>query len=223
MHYLIDFDTRSVQCKSADREPLEEYIQDNSLEMAVYIASEASDIEMEMSLDEINELYVNLAHGSEDRKFKRFESEEDGSEAVYGYLEDNADDYPKYTKALGKRLLKAGNTDTEDKPAPAAKVNKRDTPEARAKAEEKRLPYNRFKLKGDEHVIVVDKHCKKGSIAYTIITAIEDAMCSTVDEIVEYVIANHTMARSGKTPDRKYALHNIVYFVKQGRLEIDEL
>lgn len=223
MHYLIDFDTRSVQCKSAEREPLEEYIQDNSLEMAVYIASEPSDIEMEMSLDEINDLYVNLAHGSEDRKFKRFESEEDASQAAYDHLEQNTDGYPKYTKTLGKRLLKTGKADAEDKPAPAAKVNKRDTPEARAKAEEKRSPYNRFALKGDEHVIVVDKHCKKGSIAYTIITAIEDAMCSTVDEIVEYVIANHTMARSDKTPDRKYALHNIVYFVKQGRLEIDEL
>lgn len=222
MHYLIDFDTRSVQCKSAEREPLEEYIQDYSLEMAVYIASEPSDIEMEMSLDEINDLYVNLARGSEDRKFKRFESEE-GSEAAYAYMEQNTDDYPEYTKALGKRLFEAGKTGAEDKPAPAAKVSKRDTPEARAKAEKKRSPYSRFKLKGDEHVIVVDNHCKKGSIAYTIITAIEDAMCSTVDEIVEYVIANHTMARSGKTPDRKYALHNIVYFVKQGRLEIDEL
>lgn len=223
MHYLIDFDTRSVQCKSAEREPLEEYIQDNSLEMAVYIASEPSDIEMEMSLDEINDLYVVIAHGSEDRKFKKFESEEEGAEVVYGHLEANADAYPKYTKALGKRLLKAGKSDADSKPAPAAKVNKRDTPEARAKAEEKRLPHKKLALKGDDHVIVVDKHCKKGSIAYTIITAIEDAMCSTVDEIVEYVIANHTMARSGKTPDRNYALHNIGYFIKQGRLEIDEL
>lgn len=219
MHYLIDFDSRAVQCKSAEREPLETYIQDNSLEMAVFIASESDDIEMEMSIEEMNCLYIGLFGDSEGRKPNKFESEQEASEACFSLMEWQVDSFPKYTAALGKKLLKEGEADSKIKTASPAKVKKTVDRKAEAK-----VPGKHIRLKDDDVIIITDAEVlRSGSILATIVTAISEEMCSTVKEISDYVVANHVMPRTGKPADDKYARHNISYFIKQGRLEIEEL
>lgn len=142
MNFLIDYDTRLVECKSADREELEKYIADNDLQMATTIISEEDDFLMEMSLEEVSDLFHN--YSSRPRKF---ENEEEAAEVTFALLQSRADDFPKYTKQLGKKLLKAGEKRSTDKgttkptastKAPAKKPSGSDSGEAKPKRKRKK-------------------------------------------------------------------------------------
>ena len=80
-----------------------------------------------------------------------------------------------------------------------------------------------MKLEGDEGIVIVDGKCKKGSILDTIVTAINVEMCDSAQEIADYITANHVIPKTGELADEKFAWHNIKYFIKQGKLEIDDL
>lgn len=216
MNYLIDYDTRQVECKSEDSEPLEKYIKDNSLELAVTLISEEDDLIMEMSLKEMSDVFNNLSE-----RPRKFESEEEAAELVFSMLEAHQQDFPDFTPALGKKLLQAGDKRSSDsaKGKPASTKPK----PAKATTGASNVPQKRLKLEGDEGIVIVDGKCKKGSILDTIVTAINVEMCDSAQEIADYITANHVIPKTGELADEKFAWHNIKYFIKQGKLEIDDL
>ena len=110
MNFLIDYDTRSVQCVSDNISELEQYITDNSLGLAVAIISEEDDLLMEMSVKEITELYHNNSEQA-----RKFTNEEEAAKFCWSCLQSNLDGFTKYTKALGKRLLKEADKRSKDK------------------------------------------------------------------------------------------------------------
>ena len=110
MNFLIDYDTLSVECKSEDADVLQQYISDNDLGLALAIVSEEDDMLMEMSLKEISGLYHKLS----DRP-RKFELEEEAAKATFALLEDTDEEYPVFTPALGKALLKAAAKRSKDK------------------------------------------------------------------------------------------------------------
>ena len=110
MNFLIDYDTRSVQCVSDNINELEQYVTDNSLGLAVAIISEEDDLLMEMSVKEITELYHNNSEQA-----RKFTNEEEAAEFCWSCLQSNLDGFTKYTKALGKRLLKEADKRSKDK------------------------------------------------------------------------------------------------------------
>ena len=110
MNFLIDYDTLSVQCVSDNISELEQYVTDNSLGLAVAIISEEDDLLMEMSVKEITELYHNNSEQA-----RKFTNEEEAAEFCWSCLQSNLDGFTKYTKALGKRLLKEADKRSKDK------------------------------------------------------------------------------------------------------------
>ena len=110
MNFLIDYDTLSVQCVSDNISELEQYVTDNSLGLAVAIISEEDDLLMEMSVKEITELYHNNSEQA-----RKFTNEEEAAKFCWSCLQSNLDGFTKYTKALGKRLLKEADKRSKDK------------------------------------------------------------------------------------------------------------
>lgn len=216
MNYLIDYDTLKVECKSEDRKALDKYITDNDLGLALTVIAEEDDFLMEMSQKEVSGLFHNLS----DRP-REFKNEDEAAEVTFATLQSYSEDFPDFTPALGKKLLKAGDKRSADgakgKPATTAK------PAAKQTSGAEKTPQKRLKLEGDEAIAVIDGKCKKGSILDTIVTAINEEMCGTAQEIADYITANHTIPKTGELADEKFAWHNIKYFIKQGKLEIDEL
>ena len=78
---------------------------------------------------------------------------------------------------------------------------------------------NKFGLSDDSIVTVVKGEPKEGSIEDSLFIAINQG-CSTVKQIVDYIVANHTRPRSGEAVDAAYALHNIKWFIKKGHLKV---
>lgn len=109
MNYLIDYDTRKVECKSEDREALEKYISSNGLEMAVAIISEEDDFLMEMSLEEMAELANNISNTKH-----TFENENKAAEFCWRTLETYSVGFKTYSPALGNKLKKAGDKRSKD-------------------------------------------------------------------------------------------------------------
>ena len=212
MNFLIDHDTRRAECKHEDRSVLEKYVSQNSLEMAVMIVSEPDDIVMGMTLAESSELYHSLSDRPRD-----FEDEEEAAELCVLAL-NSASTIPDYTLKLGKKLALEGQSRSSNKPDKAAPVKP-----TKAKADPTDNPNKRINLNGTDTVNVVDGKCKAGSILHTIVTAIDVELCGTIDEIVDYVTANHYIPKTGELADEKFAAHNIKYFLKQGKLEVDDL
>ena len=118
MFFAIDYDSRSVECKHPDRQVLSDYVSKNKLENAVAIVGCESDILELMSVREMNELNANLANNSD-----TFNAGQKGkaSKKCWEYLTTLEKGFPKYTAALGKRLVKEAdkrNADKEQKPRP---------------------------------------------------------------------------------------------------------
>jgi hypothetical protein len=136
MNFLIDYDTRSVQCVSDNINELEQYVTDNSLGLAVAIISEEDDLLMEMSVKEITELYHNNSEQA-----RKFTNEEEAAKFCWSCLQSNLDGFTKYTKALGKRLLKEADKRSKDKGdttvAPAKKAPAKKAPAKKAPAKSK--------------------------------------------------------------------------------------
>jgi len=216
MNYLIDYDTRSVECKSEDLDQLTKYVKDNSLELAVCIISEEDDLIMEMSGKEMSDLFHN--YSSRERKF---ESEEEAAELAFAMLESHKTNFPDFTPALGKKLLQAGEKRSSD--SAKGKSTAKPKPASKATSGATKAPQKRLKLEGEEIIVVVDGKSKKGSILDTIVTAINEEMCGSAQEIADYITTNHVIPKTGELADEKFAWHNIKYFIKQGKLEIDDL
>lgn len=174
MNYLIDYDTRKVECKSADREVLEKYVRDNDLEMAVAIISDEDDFLMEMSMDEMGELFNNLS----DRE-RKFETEEEAAELCWSLLQSHSDDFPNYTKPVGKKLLKAGEKRSKD--------TKRE-PEGKAKPAAK--PASKSVSSGDSKPAPVKRKRKKSYIGSTFTVGLEEPMKGRHTRMVNFIDEN---------------------------------
>lgn len=211
MFYAIDFDTRTVESKSKDGEDLAAYVLDNELTLAVALVDSEDELCLQFSLDEMIDLYEGLT-----LERKEFDGDENkAASACWEALEEEQDSFPNFTKALGKKLLKGAAKRTSDSTKPAAKQTAKPSKEA--------APRTRIKLDGDSELQVIDGKCKSGSILHTIVTAIDDEMCTTVSEVIDYITSNHVIPKTGDLADDKFANHNIKYFVKQGKLKLGDV
>jgi len=215
MNFLIDYDTRSVQCKSSDTDLLAAYVKDNGLEMAVAIISGEDDFLMEMSFSEVNGLFHNIS----DNK-RKFENEEDAAKFCWSLLQTEEDEFPEFTAKLGKKLLQDAAKLQKDKAVPNPTASKK--PPAKATTGAEKPTAKKVKLEGSEEILVIDGKCKSGSILHTIVTAIETELCETAEEIAGYITTNHIIPKTGELADEKFAWHNIKYFIKQGKLSAEE-
>lgn len=208
MFYAIDFDTRTVESKSKDGEDLAAYVLDNELTLAVALVDSEDELCLQFSLDEMIDLHENLT-----LERAEFKSEEEAAQACWDALwGDNT--IPSFTKALGKKLLKGAAKRTSDSAKPAAKQTAKPSKEA--------APRTRIKLNRDDVLTVVESKCKQGSILHTIVTAIDGEFCETVGEVLDYIVANHVIPKTGELADMKFAEHNVKYFIKQGKISVGE-
>jgi len=215
MNFLIDYDTRSVQCKSSDIDLLAAYVKDNGLEMAVAIISGEDDFLMEMSFAEVNGLFHNISDSK-----RKFENEEDAAKFCWSLLQTEEDEFPEFTAKMGKKLLKEADKRSKDKGDTTVPPTKK--PPAKATTGAEKPTAKKVKLEGNEEILVIDGKCKKGSILHTIVTAIETELCETAEEVAGYIMANHIIPKTGELADEKFAWHNIKYFIKQGKLSAEE-
>ena len=207
MFYCIDHDTSQVESKSETRDLLDKYLEDLSPGFVVIVES-ADELCLEFSFDRLKLLAQNVG-------VERIpEAEDELADRIWDALEANANQYPKFTAALGKKLL--SGSEPKDKPASGAKP-------AKTKAAPKTSSGgSRAKLDLDTPLFVVDGKCKSGSILATIVSAIDDELCGTVGEVVDHITANHVIPKTGELADEKFAHHNIKYFLKQGKLSNEE-
>lgn len=170
MNYLIDYDTRKVECKSADRVVLEKYVADNSLEMATAIISDEDDFLMEMSMGEMSDLFHNYS----DRE-RKFETEEEAAELCWAMIQSHADDFPNYTKPLGKKLLKAGEKRSKDNERKSATPAK---------------PASKPKATGEAKPTGVKRKRKKSYIGSTFTVGLEEPMKGRHTRLVGFIEDN---------------------------------
>lgn len=125
MIYAIDFDSRQVESKSEDRELLDQYVADNDLSLAVALIDSIDELCLQFTIGEMKDVYGYLNGNPPD-----FKSEEEAADAVWDTLEDHQDQFPNFTKALGKKLVKktvSGSVQTV-KPSTKAKVPAKQKP-----------------------------------------------------------------------------------------------
>lgn len=211
MFYAIDFDTRSVESKSTDGELLAAYVLDNDLSLAVAIVDSVDELVMQFDLVEMIDLHENLT-----MERAEFKSEQQAAEACWDAMWGD-ESIPEYTVALGKKMVKSANSKRDSGKAAKAPAKKQ-----KRSADSQGTPRTRIKLDYDAELVVVESKVKQGSILHTIVTAIDDEMCATVKEVVEYITSNHVIPKTGELADVKFAEHNIKYFVKQGKLSLEE-
>lgn len=124
MNYLIDFDTRSVECKGEDAEVLASYILDNDLNIAVALVSSEDDLASQFSLPELSDLYHNISKLYHNGREREFDDIEHATEQAWNMIINSKDEFPLFTVSLGKKLLKAGKARSKDKPEKLVKERK---------------------------------------------------------------------------------------------------
>lgn len=211
-YYAIDFDSRSVESKSEEGEDLASYVLDNNLTLAIALVSSEDELCLEMSLGEMQDLYANLTLDD-----KEFDSEESAAKACWSALEEESETFPKFTPALGKKLLKQAAKRSSD-----ATVNKGEGKAKKPSQAKQGAPKARIKLDMSATLTVIDGKCKSGSILHTIVKAIDEELCGSVQEVLDYIVANHVIPKTGELADIKFAEHNVKYFLKQGKISTGE-
>lgn len=163
MYYAIDFDTRSVESKSTDGELLAAYVLDNELTAAIALVDSEDELCLQLSLREMQELSNNLG-GKKD-----YESEDQAAEWCWRLLEQSQDDFPKFTNALGKKLLKAAARRNKDTVSENTKPNK--TKPAR-KARTSSKPTGKRPI--DATVLTLGKQPKESTVLFKVWQTVED-------------------------------------------------
>lgn len=202
MFYAIDNDKLMVESISENGEELASYILDNDLSLALTLVSEPDELVLSFTMEEMAVIYGHIAGNPPD-----FEDEDHAAALAFRQLDLNQEEFPVFTETLGRKLLKQGE---------------KSDPQPSAKGVKKRAPSKRISLNYEDALSVVDGKCKSGSILDTIVKAIDEDMCETVGDVVEYITENHIIPKTGELADIKFAEHNIKYFLKQGKLEIEE-
>lgn len=189
MNFAIDFDSRTVESKSDKEQELLDYVESNGLGMAVAIVSSADDLVLQFSLEELQGVIDNLASES-DSPTVHFDNEEDAAEQCWEELNDRVNTFPKYTKALGKKLIKkASKPDPVDNSKPDKLVESKPT---------------KIKVKANE-LIGMDfsntgKQPREGTACRIITDFIEENLGEgSFQDIVEDFVNNYVP----KNPDKK--------------------
>ena len=209
MFYTIDYDKLAVESKSEFGEDVATYVIDNNLTLGLAVVNNPDDLELNLTVEEMQGLYNNVQMSDDffDGKLPVFKIEPEAAEATWKLLEEFQDNFPKFTVALGNKMLKRANTDA--KPNTNTKVvSKPKTTVKRTKVE----------LNRDDILVVVAGKCKQGSILHTIVTAIDQELLETVGEVSDWIIYNHIIPKTGEFADLKFAEHNIKYFLKEGKI-----
>ncbi len=191
--YAIDFDSLSVESKSENKEELQNYVDENDLSMAITIISSQEELALQFTLDEMQGLFNNLAEEFGARA-REFDDEDDASLFCWKELEDNESQFPKYTKTLGKKLVKQAN-----KPEPEDN-SKIDKPIKSKPA--------KIKIKAKELIGMVftntGKVPREGTACRIMTDLIEENLGeATYDELVETFVENYVPKNSAKAVDEK--------------------
>lgn len=199
MHFAIDYDSRSVESKSENQQELIDYIESNNLDLVVALISSEDDLVLNLSLGEMQDLYTNLEPNSKITK----DSEELAAKLCWELLEELQDDFPTYTKALGKKLIKQANSES--------KASKETKPKAKSKSTGTRLT---AKFMQGKIFTNTDKRAKAGAVMSIIQNCIEENMGeATFEEIQEDFMFQRDC-------DEKYANGYIAGSVREGFTEI---
>jgi len=115
MNYLIDFDKLAVLAKGEDKEELDTFIEDNDLSMAIVLIDNEDELSLQFTVEEMTT--ITDFFGDSKQKF----TDEDCAEVCWDSLEDHKEEYPKFTKALGKKIAK-GDSEKPTKSSAKPKV-----------------------------------------------------------------------------------------------------
>lgn len=74
-------------------------------------------------------------------------------------------------------------------------------------------------LAGDLKLTVRKPDCREGTIRHAVIAAINEEMCSTVDEVVEHMEKTYKKPRTGEGVDRPFITATLKYFINEKTLE----
>lgn len=193
MIYLIDWDTLSVESKTEDLELAKSYIDDNGLDLAVALISSEDELCLQYSLQEMQGLFDNLSNlfGARERDF---DNEEDAALYCWKELEDNQCEFPNYTKALGKKLVKAASKpEPKDDSKPDVKLS--DKP-AKIKIKAKELIGMNFTN--------TSKSPRNGTACAIMTNFIEENLGeASYNELVETFVEHYVPKDSSKVVDDK--------------------
>lgn len=128
MNYLIDFDTRSVQCKHEKPGVLDDYIFDNDLHNAVTVICCPEDLYDQLSQRELREMNDNLMGV----KFAEDEPPRMMAEQVWELIEEDKSGIPNFTPVLGRKLIKEAEKERKPTKQKAAKRKPAKTPSSNA-------------------------------------------------------------------------------------------
>ena len=209
MFYAIDFDSLTVESKSEQGEDIANYILENDLSLAVALVDSSDELCLQFSLSEMNNLLENICEVD----VALVDDEELLADVVWETLEGSKDNFPEFNPKLAKKLLKQ---------SPETKVVKPNVKTNRPTKAKNSPPRTRVSLDLDSSLTIVEGKCKKGSILHTIVLAVEDELCDTVGEVLDYIVNNHIIPKTGELADMKFAEHNVKYFIKQGKINVEE-
>jgi len=194
MFFMIDFDRREVDCKSIDGEVLRQYVLENDLSLAVAIVDSEDELGSQLSDKEMEEVYAKCTGG--------LPSTDGICEMLWGLLEENQDKFPTFTKALGKKLLKA-ETKADKEP-----VNKpADKPVKTAKPK----PASSGKTIRASNLVGLtfttgDKPTRAGTAFHIFTTIIDDNFGqATFDDLVSGFMVAYKPSKTNKPVDEKCA------------------
>lgn len=178
-----------------------EYKSESKVELEIYIKD--NDLELALAIvDSEDELCLQFSlseledvYGFLNGNPPEFTSEEQAAEAVWLTLEEHKDQFPQLP---GKKI----ESKSEKQTKPKIKRNS--------------------KLNLEASVSIIEGKCKSGSILDTIVKAVEEELCETLGEVRDYILENHVIPKTGELADEKFADHNLKYFIKQGKISIEE-
>lgn len=142
MNFVIDYDTRKVECKSSDPNLLADYIMRNGLEMAVTLISCEDDLVLEMSFKELVDLHENLVGES-----RHFDDPEHAADIIWSELVMEADKFPTFDKRVEKKLLKQAAARSKDGKQESAKATGKGKLSEKTPKKEKRVSGKRVTKK----------------------------------------------------------------------------
>lgn len=181
MFYIIDYDTRTVECKLEEKEPLLKYIEENGLEMAVALISSKEELCLQLSIREARELHQSLT----DKEIPDILSEEEIMRRTWDALETLQGTFPNYTPKLAGQLLKAAARRNADTPEPGTRQRKARKSSQQGKTTKPAATRQRKTRIDGEQVLILGEPPKKGTALDAVYTIVKEKGPTKFDEIVE--------------------------------------
>lgn len=225
MYYCIDNDTKEVESKSDNIKELLDYVNDNRLTLAVSVVGSFEEVFFKFTMEEMTHIY-GLLNGNP----PKFENDDHAANMVWNTLEEHQDEFPKFTKALGKRLIKAADKRagiiSGIKMEIKQKMSTQTTKPTTTTPPTQDKPSGVRSVRSKDLVGMVfamgDKPTKAGTAFHLFTECIEDNIDqATFDELVEYFIANYQPKDPTKVIDDKFARGYVLGAYKAGHIAED--